>query len=251
MILRKRFFMFSPDDGAGNGAGTPPADNAEKPVFTQAQLNAQISDRLAKAQLRASDIKAKTLSDLGIDEAGVAEYKKYQADKEAADQKRKEEQGQFQTIIKENQEKHQKELAKRDTESQALQSKYHSTVVKNAVFGLASEMKIHAPDDVFQLVQKFFKVKPDETIEIVGSAGEPLFDDTGKPHTVKSFMASWLESKPWFVSSNGGGSGAGGGKAPGGKGQKFTRSQLQDHKFYIANEAAIKAAMVAGQIVDD
>jgi hypothetical protein len=249
-MFRKSFFFFSPDDGAGSGSVPPEGQSAgDKPIFTQAQLDGVVKERLAKAQANASGAKARVLSELGLDENGVADYKKYLADKEAADTKRKEEQGQFQAIIKENQEKHAKELKKIESEREDVRNKYQSTVIKNTILALASEMELHAPEDVFQLSKSHFKVNSDESIAVVGDAGEPLFDETGKPYTVKTFLAAWLENKPYFVKSKGGGSGTGGGKAI--RGQHFKRSQLTDSRFYEANRDAIKAAAAAGLITND
>jgi hypothetical protein len=87
--------------------------------------------------------------------------------------------------------------------------------------------------------------------------GRVEFDAAGKPANLTALLGQLVKDKPYLVSSSQAPT-PGAGASPanpnrggaGGQAQTFTRAQLSDRAFYVANKVAIETAMREGRIID-
>ena len=57
------------------------------------------------------------------------------------------------------------------------------------------------PEQVKALIRNQVRLNPEGEVEVLDEKGGVRYDDSGKPVSVDSFVQSWLQSNPHFVSA--------------------------------------------------
>lgn len=125
-----------------------------------------------------------------------------------------------------------------EAERDSFKTKYEQATINNAIIAKAATLGAVDMDAVIALINK----------------GEIKVDESGTITGIEEALKTLSESKKYLFDQSKAQTRIGSPTTPGkgntGTGQ-FTRSQIQDAKFFREHEADIKAAMIAGQIIDD
>ena len=157
--------------------------------------------------------------------------KKLQQEKEAAEQKRLEEEGKWEDLAK-----------AKDQELQTAKTRLENTAKNSAIVAAAAKAGVTDPNDAIALIDK----------------GKIEIDDDGNVSGAEDLVAELVKAKPYLLNSNNSNSTTdrlGSGSNPSGQGnegvKRFKLSQVQDPKFYKENEKEIDKAAKLGLIEDD
>ena len=161
-------------------------DQATEKTFTQAEVNAILAK--TKSQLEKKYVsKYEELGDPDTLKQIVSEHQKIQQEQQLK-------RGEFDRVIQEL-------AAKKDAEIQKRDKVIESFKVETPIVDAAARYRAVNPDQVKALIRNQVRLGPEGEVEVLDEKGSVRYDDSGKPVSVDSFVQSWLQSNPHFVSA--------------------------------------------------
>ena len=161
-------------------------DQATEKTFTQAEVNAILAK--TKSQLEKKYVsKYEELGDPDTLKQIVSENQKIQQEQQLK-------RGEFDRVIQEL-------AAKKDAEIQKRDKVIESFKVETPIVDAAARYRAVNPDQVKALIRNQVRLGPEGEVEVLDEKGSVRYDDSGKPVSVDSFVQSWLQSNPHFVSA--------------------------------------------------
>jgi len=155
-------------------------------TFTQDEVNAI----LAKTKTQLEKKYASKYEELGDPDQLreiVSQHQKIQQEQQLK-------RGEFDRVIQEL-------AAKKDAEIQKRDKVIESFKVETPIVDAAARYRAVNPDQVKALIRNQVRLSPEGDVEVLDEKGVVRYDDSGKPVSVDSFVQSWLQSNPHFVSA--------------------------------------------------
>jgi PIN domain nuclease of toxin-antitoxin system len=177
------------DQNIGNIENTDNSQNdnqATAKTFTQDEVNAI----LAKTKSQLEKKYSSKYEDLGDPEQLreiVSQHQKIQQEQALK-------RGEFDRIIQEL-------AAKKDAEIQKRDRVIESFKVETPIVDAAARYRAVNPEQVKALIRNQVRLGAEGEVEVLDEKGSVRYDDSGKPVSVDSFVQSWLQSNPHFVSA--------------------------------------------------
>jgi hypothetical protein len=169
--------------------GTDTSQNeiqATEKTFTQAEVNAILAK--TKSQLEKKYVsKYEELGDPDQLRQIVSEHQKIQQEQQLK-------RGEFDRVIQEL-------AAKKDAEIQKRDKVIESFKVETPIVDAAARYRAVNPEQVKALIRNQVRLSAEGEVEVLDDKGVVRYDDSGKPVSVDSFVQSWLQSNPHFVSA--------------------------------------------------
>ena len=169
--------------------GTDTSQNeiqATEKTFTQAEVNAILAK--TKSQLEKKYVsKYEELGDPDTLKQIVSEHQKIQQEQQLK-------RGEFDRVIQEL-------AAKKDAEIQKRDKVIESFKVETPIVDAAARYRAVNPEQVKALIRNQVRLSAEGEVEVLDDKGVVRYDDSGKPVSVDSFVQSWLQSNPHFVSA--------------------------------------------------
>jgi hypothetical protein len=197
----------------GDGLQNPSATttNNSNPVsektFTQAELDAIITKRLASVEKRYS----------GID---VEEYKQLNTLKEQQEQEQALKRQDFDKVLNQVKTASEAKIA-------ALTRELETIKIDGSLISEASARKAVAPDKVAALLRNQIKLTAEGSVEIVDDKGKTRYNaDRAQPLTVGELVEEFLSTNPYFVAASPAGTGTRTGTSNGAGIPKFDITSL-------------------------
>ena len=180
--------MTEQQTSAANTVNTDDTDtnNQAAKTFTQDEVNALMAR--TKSQLEKKF--ASKYEDLGDPEELKGIVNQYRKTQEEQALKR----GEFDKII-------QDLAAKKDAEIQKRDRIIESFKVETPILEAAAKHRAVNPDQVKALIRNAVRLNQDGEVEVLDDKGSVRYDDSGRPLSVDSFVQTWLQSNPHFVSA--------------------------------------------------
>jgi len=178
--------MTQQETSATEGTDTSQNDQATAKTFTQDEVNAI----LAKTKSQLEKKYASKYEELGDPEQLreiVSQHQKVQQEQALK-------RGEFDRIIQEL-------AAKKDAEIQKRDRVIESFKVETPIVDAAARYRAVNPEQVKALIRNNVRLSPEGEVEVLDEKGSVRYDDSGKPVSVDSFVQSWLQANPHFVSA--------------------------------------------------
>jgi len=161
-------------------------DQATVKTFTQDEVNAI----LAKTKSQLEKKYASKYEELGDPE----QLREIVATHQKSQQEQALKRGEFDRIIGEL-------AAKKDAEIQKRDRVIESFKVETPIVEAAARYRAVNPEQVKALIRSQVRLGAEGEVEVLDEKGVVRYDDSGKPVSVDSFVQSWLQSNPHFVSA--------------------------------------------------
>jgi len=176
------------EQNIGNNEGTEPSNEtqATEKTFTQAEVNAILAKTKSQLEKKYSS-KYEELGDPEQLREIVSQHQKIQQEQQLK-------RGEFDRVIQEL-------AAKKDAEIQKRDRVIESFKVETPIVDAAARYRAVNPDQVKALIRNQVRLSPEGEVEVLDEKGVVRYDDSGKPVSVDSFVQSWLQSNPHFVSA--------------------------------------------------
>lgn len=179
--------MTQQETSATEGTDTSQNENqATTKTFTQDEVNAILAKTKSQLEKKYSS-KYEELGDPEQLREIVATHQKSQQEQALK-------RGEFDRIISEL-------AAKKDAEIQKRDRVIESFKVETPIVDAAARYRAVNPDQVRALIRNQVRLSPEGEVEVLDEKGVVRYDDSGKPVSVDSFVQSWLQSNPHFVSA--------------------------------------------------
>jgi hypothetical protein len=169
--------------------GTDTSQNeiqATAKTFTQDEVNAILAKTKSQLEKKYSS-KYEELGDPEQLREIVATHQKSQQEQALK-------RGEFDRIIQEL-------AAKKDAEIQKRDRVIESFKVETPIVDAAARYRAVNPEQVKALIRNQVRLSAEGEVEVLDEKGVVRYDDSGKPVSVDSFVQSWLQSNPHFVSA--------------------------------------------------
>lgn len=176
------------EQNIGNTEGTEPSNEtqATEKTFTQAEVNAILAKTKTQLEKKYTS-KYEELGDPDQLRQIVSEHQKIQQEQQLK-------RGEFDRVIQEL-------AAKKDAEIQKRDRVIESFKVETPIVDAAARYRAVNPEQVKALIRNQVRLSPEGEVEVLDEKGSVRYDDSGKPVSVDSFVQSWLQSNPHFVSA--------------------------------------------------
>jgi len=177
------------EQNIGNTEGTDTSQNnnqATVKTFTQDEVNAILAKTKSQLEKKYSS-KYEELGDPDTLKQIVSEHQKIQQEQQLK-------RGEFDRVIQEL-------AAKKDAEIQKRDRVIESFKVEAPIVDAAARYRAVNPEQVKALIRNQVRLSPEGEVEVLDDKGGVRYDDSGKPVSVDSFVQSWLQSNPHFVSA--------------------------------------------------
>jgi hypothetical protein len=177
------------EQNIGNTENTDNSQNdnqATVKTFTQDEVNAILAKTKSQLEKKYSS-KYEELGDPDTLRQIVSEHQKSQQEQQLK-------RGEFDRVIQEL-------AAKKDAEIQKRDRVIESFKVETPIVDAAARYRAVNPDQVKALIRNQVRLNPEGEVEVLDEKGVVRYDDSGKPVSVDSFVQSWLQSNPHFVSA--------------------------------------------------
>ena len=161
-------------------------DQATVKTFTQDEVNAILAKTKSQLEKKYSS-KYEELGDPEQLREIVSQHQKVQQEQALK-------RGEFDRIIQEL-------AAKKDAEIQKRDRVIESFKVETPIVDAAARYRAVNPEQVKALIRNNVRLSPEGEVEVLDEKGSVRYDDSGKPVSVDSFVQSWLQSNPHFVSA--------------------------------------------------
>ena len=178
------------EQNIGTTEGTETSQNeiqATEKTFTQAEVNAILAK--TKSQLEKKYVSK--YEELGDPDQLREIVNQHQRSQQEQQLKR----GEFDRVIQEL-------AAKKDAEIQKRDKVIESFKVETPIVDAAARYRAVNPDQVKALIRNSVRLNQDGEVEVLDDKGGVRYDDSGRPVSVDSFVQSWLQSNPHFVSAS-------------------------------------------------
>ena len=177
------------EQNIGNTEGTDTSSNenqATVKTFTQEEVNAILAKTKTQLEKKYTS-KYEELGDPDTLKQIVSEHQKTQQEQALK-------RGEFDRIMQEL-------AAKKDAEIQKRDRIIESFKVEAPIVDAAARYRAVNPDQVKALIRNQVRLNQDGEVEVLDDKGGVRYDDSGKPVSVDSFVQSWLQNNPHFVSA--------------------------------------------------
>lgn len=177
------------DQNIGDTEGTDTSQNnnqATVKTFTQDEVNAILAKTKSQLEKKYAS-KYEELGDPDQLKQIVSEHQKIQQEQQLK-------RGEFDRVIQEL-------AAKKDAEIQKRDRVIESFKVETPIVDAAARYRAVNPEQVKALIRNQVRLSPEGEVEVLDEKGVVRYDDSGKPVSVDSFVQSWLQSNPHFVSA--------------------------------------------------
>jgi hypothetical protein len=161
-------------------------DQATEKTFTQAEVNAILAKTKSQLEKKYTS-KYEELGDPEQLRQIVSEHQKIQQEQQLK-------RGEFDRVIQELAQRKDAEIQKRDKVIESFK-------VETPIVDAAARYRAVNPDQVKALIRNQVRLSPEGEVEVLDEKGVVRYDDSGKPVSVDSFVQSWLQSNPHFVSA--------------------------------------------------
>ena len=161
-------------------------DQATEKTFTQAEVNAILAKTKSQLEKKYTS-KYEELGDPEQLREIVSQHQKIQQEQQLK-------RGEFDRVIQEL-------AAKKDAEIQKRDRVIESFKVETPIVDAAARYRAVNPDQVKALIRNQVRLSPEGEVEVLDEKGSVRYDDSGRPVSVDSFVQSWLQSNPHFVSA--------------------------------------------------
>jgi hypothetical protein len=178
------------EQNIGTTEGTETSQNehqATEKTFTQAEVNAILAKTKTQLEKKYTS-KYEELGDPDTLKQIVSEHQKIQQEQQLK-------RGEFDRVIQEL-------AAKKDAEIQKRDKVIESFRLETPIVDAAARYRAVNPDQVKALIRNSVRLNPDGEVEVLDDKGGVRYDDSGRPVSVDSFVQSWLQSNPHFVSAS-------------------------------------------------
>jgi hypothetical protein len=178
------------EQNIGTTEGTETSQNehqATEKTFTQAEVNAILAKTKTQLEKKYTS-KYEELGDPDQLREIVSQHQKIQQEQQLK-------RGEFDRVIQEL-------AAKKDAEIQKRDKVIESFKVETPIVDAAARYRAVNPDQVKALIRNSVRLNPDGEVEVLDDKGGVRYDDSGRPVSVDSFVQSWLQSNPHFVSAS-------------------------------------------------
>jgi hypothetical protein len=178
------------EQNIGTIEGTETSQNehqATEKTFTQAEVNAILAKTKTQLEKKYTS-KYEELGDPDTLKQIVSEHQKIQQEQQLK-------RGEFDRVIQEL-------AAKKDAEIQKRDKVIESFRLETPIVDAAARYRAVNPDQVKALIRNSVRLNPDGEVEVLDDKGGVRYDDSGRPVSVDSFVQSWLQSNPHFVSAS-------------------------------------------------
>jgi hypothetical protein len=168
--------------------GTEPSQNDSQAEKTYSQK--EVDDMMAKTKSAVMKKVSSKYEDLGDpDELRniVSQYQKTQQEQQLK-------RGEFDKIIQDLAQRKDAEIQKRDKIIESFK-------LETPIIDAAARYKAVNPDQVKALIRNNLRLNQDGEVEVLDDKGSVRYDDSGRPVSVDSFVQTWLQSNPHFVSA--------------------------------------------------
>ena len=155
-------------------------------TFTQEEVNAILAKTKSQLEKKYSS-KYEELGDPDTLRQIVSEHQKIQQEQQLK-------RGEFDRVIQEL-------AAKKDAEIQKRDRVIESFKVETPIVDAAARYRAVNPEQVKALIRNQVRLSAEGEVEVLDEKGVVRYDDSGKPVSVDSFVQSWLQSNPHFVSA--------------------------------------------------
>ena len=169
--------------------GTETSQNehqATEKTFTQSEVNAILAKTKSQLEKKYTS-KYEELGDPDTLKQIVSEHQKIQQEQALK-------RGEFDRIIQEL-------AAKKDAEIQKRDKVIESFKVETPIVEAAARYRAVNPAQVQALIRNSVRLGAEGEVEVLDDKGAVRYDDSGRPVSVDSFVQSWLQSNPHFVSA--------------------------------------------------
>jgi len=177
------------DQNIGDIEGTEPSQNdSQATVKTYTQR--EVDDMMAKtknAVMKKISSKYEELGDPDELKTIVSNYQKVQQEQQLK-------RGEFDKVIQEMAQRKDAEIQKRDKIIESFK-------VETPIVDAAARYRAVNPEQVKALIRNNVRLSAEGEVEVLDEKGSVRYDDSGKPVSVDSFVQSWLQSNPHFVSA--------------------------------------------------
>ena len=177
------------DTNIGDTEGTDTSLN-DNQATVKTYTQKEVDDMMAKtksAVIKKISSKYEELGDPDELKTIVTNYQKVQQEQQLK-------RGEFDKVIQEL-------AAKKDAEIQKRDRVIESFKVETPIVDAAARYRAVNPEQVKALIRNQVRLSPDGEVEVLDEKGVVRYDDSGKPVSVDSFVQSWLQSNPHFVSA--------------------------------------------------
>jgi hypothetical protein len=179
--------MTQQETSATEGTDTSQNENqATAKTFTQDEVNAILAKTKSQLEKKYSS-KYEELGDPDTLKQIVNEHQKSQQEQALK-------RGEFDRIIQEL-------AAKKDAEIQKRDKVIESFKVETPIVDAAARYRAVNPEQVKALIRNQVRLGAEGEVEVLDEKGVVRYDDSGKPVSVDSFVQSWLQNNPHFVSA--------------------------------------------------
>jgi len=177
------------DQNIGDIEGTEPSQN-ETQATVKTYTQREVDDMMAKtknAVMKKISSKYEELGDPDELKTIVSNYQKVQQEQQLK-------RGEFDKVIQEMAQRKDAEIQKRDKIIESFK-------VETPIVDAAARYRAVNPEQVKALIRNQVRLSAEGEVEVLDEKGVVRYDDSGKPVSVDSFVQSWLQSNPHFVSA--------------------------------------------------
>jgi len=178
------------DTNIGDTEGTDTSLN-ENQATVKTYTQKEVDDMMAKTKSAITKKLSSKYEELGDPDELKTIVNSYQKVQQEQQLKR----GEFDKVIQEL-------AAKKDAEIQKRDRVIESFKVETPIVDAAARYRAVNPDQVKALIRNSVRLNQDGEVEVLDDKGGVRYDDSGRPVSVDSFVQSWLQSNPHFVSAS-------------------------------------------------
>jgi hypothetical protein len=177
------------DTNIGDIEGTDTSQN-ENQATVKTYTQKEVDDMMAKTKTAITKKLSSKYEELGDPDELKTIVNSYQKVQQEQQLKR----GEFDKVIQEL-------AAKKDAEIQKRDKVIESFKVETPIVDAAARYRAVNPEQVKALIRNQVRLSAEGEVEVLDEKGVVRYDDSGKPVSVDSFVQSWLQSNPHFVSA--------------------------------------------------
>jgi hypothetical protein len=177
------------DTNIGDTEGTDTSLN-ENQATVKTYTQKEVDDMMAKTKSAITKKLSSKYEELGDPDELKTIVTNYQKVQQEQQLKR----GEFDKVIQEMAQRKDAEIQKRDKIIESFK-------VETPIVDAAARYRAVNPEQVKALIRNQVRLGAEGEVEVLDEKGSVRYDDSGKPVSVDSFVQSWLQSNPHFVSA--------------------------------------------------
>jgi hypothetical protein len=175
------------DINIGETEGTEPSQESQA---TKTYTQKEVDDMMARAKSAITKKVASKYEDLGDPEM-IREVLTQHQKREQENALRR---GDFEKVL-------QEKLSAKDSEIQKRDRIIQEFKLNTPVIDAAARHRAVNPAQVKELIKNNLRLNPDGEVEVLDTEGKVRYDDSGRLLSVDTFVQTWLNENPHFVSA--------------------------------------------------